>query len=130
MKLIHALPAVAALAFISTSALAAGDPAAGAKVFMKCRACHQIGPGAHNGVGPDLNGLDGRKAGSAAGYNYSDAMKSAGFTWDEKNFLEYIAAPKTKVPGNKMPFAGLPNETDRNNVWAYIAEFKADGSKK
>jgi cytochrome c len=130
MKLIHALPAAAALAFISSSALAAGDPAAGAKVFMKCRACHQIGPGAKNGVGPDMNGLDGRKAGTQAGYSYSDAMKNAGFTWDQKNFEEYITSPKAKVPGNKMPFAGLPNATDRENVWAYISEFKADGSKK
>ncbi|MCI4677628.1 cytochrome c family protein [Rhodoblastus acidophilus] len=130
MKLIHALPAAAALAFISSSALAAGDPAAGAKVFMKCRACHQIGPGAKNGVGPDMNGLDGRKVGTAAGYSYSEAMKNAGFTWDQKNFEEYITSPKAKVPGNKMPFAGLPNATDRENVWAYISEFKADGSKK
>jgi cytochrome c len=129
MKLIHALPAAAALAFIATSALAAGDPAAGEKVFMKCKVCHQIGPGAHNAVGPELNGLNGRKAGSAAGYAYSAAMKGAGFTWDEKTFLEYIANPRAKVPGNKMPFAGLPNEADRNNVWAYISQFKADGSK-
>jgi cytochrome c len=129
MKLIHVLPAAAALAFISTAALAAGDPAAGEKVFMKCKACHQIGPGAHNAVGPDLNGLNGRKAGTAAGYNYSTAMKDAGFTWDEKNFEEYIANPKAKVPGNKMPFAGLPADADRANVWAYISQFKADGSK-
>ena len=129
MKLIHVLPAAAALAFISTAALAAGDPAAGEKVFMKCKACHQIGAGAHNAVGPELNGLSGRAAGTAAGYNYSDAMKKAGFAWDEKNFEEYIANPKGKVPGNKMPFAGLPADADRANVWAYIAQFKADGSK-
>ena len=129
MKLIHALPAAAALAFISTSALAAGDPVAGEKVFLRCKACHQIGPGAKNAVGPEQNGLNGRVAGTAPGYNYSPAMKAAGFTWDEKNFLEYLAAPKTKVPGNKMPFAGLPNEADRQNVWAYISQFKADGSK-
>ncbi len=129
MKLIHVLPAAAALAFISTAALAAGDPAAGEKVFMKCKACHQIGAGAHNAVGPDLNGLNGRKAGTEAGYNYSAAMKGAGFNWDEANFLAYITNPKAKVPGNKMPFAGLPAEADRNNVWAYISQFKADGSK-
>jgi cytochrome c len=129
MKLIHALPAVAALAFISTSALAAGDPAAGEKVFMKCKACHQIGPGAHNAVGPELNGLNGRAAGSAAGYTYSAAMKGAGFNWDDANFAAYIANPKAKVPGNKMPFAGLPDAADGANVWAYISQFKADGSK-
>ena len=56
-------------------------------------------------------------------------MKGAGFAWDEKNFLEYIANPKTKVPNNKMPFAGLPNDADRANVWAYVSQFKEDGSK-
>ncbi|WP_298426836.1 cytochrome c family protein [Rhodoblastus sp.] len=129
MKLIQALSAAAALALASSTAFAAGDPAAGEKVFMKCKACHQIGPNAKNVVGPELNGLNGRKAGTAEGYSYSDAMKNAGFTWDEANFLAYIEAPKTKVPGNKMPFAGLPNDADRANVWAYISQFKADGSK-
>ncbi len=130
MKLIHALSAAAAFALVSSTAFAAGDPAAGAKVFNKCMACHKIGPGAKNGVGPDLNGLDGRKAGTEAGYTYSDAMKNSGITWNEASFKEYIAGPQKKVPGNKMPFAGLPNEADRDNIWAYISQFKADGSKK
>jgi cytochrome c len=129
MKLIHALSAAAALAFVSSSAIAAGDPEAGAKVFNKCRACHQVGPTAKNGVGPSLNGVAGRKSGAAEGYNYSEANKNSGLTWDEATFLEYIAGPQKKIPGTKMTFPGLPDEADRANVWAYLAQFKADGSK-
>ena len=128
MKLIHALSAAAVLA-LTSSAFAAGDPDAGAKVFNKCKACHQIGPGAKNVVGPELNGLSGRKTGSVEGYNYSDANKNSGITWDEATFLEYISGPQKKIPCTKMTFAGIPDETDRNNLWAYIAQFKADGSK-
>ena len=129
MKLIHVLSAAAALAFVSSSAIAAGDPEAGAKVFNKCRACHQVGPTAKNGVGPSLNGIAGRKSGSAEGYNYSEANKNSGLTWNEATFLEYIAGPQKKIPGTKMTFPGLPEEADRNNVWAYLSQFKADGSK-
>ena len=129
MKLIHALSAAAALALVSSSAFAAGDPEAGAKVFNKCRACHQVGPTAKNGVGPQLNGLNGRKTGAAEGYSYSDANKNSGLTWNEATFLEYIAGPQKKMPGTKMTFPGLPEEADRANVWAYLAQFKADGSK-
>jgi cytochrome c len=129
MKLIHALSAAAALAFVSSSAIAAGDPEAGAKVFNKCRACHQVGPTAKNGVGPELNGLAGRKTGAAEGYNYSDANKNSGLVWDEATFLEYIAGPQKKIPGTKMTFPGLADEADRANVWAFLAQFKADGSK-
>jgi cytochrome c len=129
MKLIHTLAAAAALALVSSSAFAAGDPEAGAKVFNKCKACHQIGPNAKNVVGPELNGLAGRKTGSVEGYNYSDANKNSGLTWDEATFLEYITAPQKKIPGTTMTFAGIPDETDRNNLWAYLSQFKADGSK-
>ncbi len=129
MKLIQALSAAAALALISSNAFAAGDPDAGAKVFNKCMACHKVGPGAKNGVGPELNGLNGRKTGAAEGYAYSDANKNSGLTWDEATFKEYIAAPQKKIPGTKMTFPGLPNEADRDNLWAYLSQFKADGSK-
>jgi len=129
MKLVHALSAAAVLALASSSAFAAGDPEAGQKVFTKCAACHKIGPGAKNGVGPALNGIAGRKSGQAEGYAYSDANKNSGLTWDEATFKDYITAPQKKVPGTKMTFPGLPNEADRDNIWAYISQFKADGSK-
>ena len=69
------------------------------------------------------------KAGSAEGYNYSEAMKGSGITWDEASFKEFIKNPKAKVPGTKMIFQGLTSEGDQDNVWAYLAQFKADGSK-
>ena len=92
--------------------------------------CHQIGEGAKNFVGPELNGLIGRKTGSAPGYNYSDANKNSGITWDEAALKEYLTNPKAKIPGTKMIFAGLPNESDRDDLFAYLAQFDADGKKK
>ena len=117
------------MVFTGTTASLAQDAAAGEKVFAVCKACHQIGPGAKNVVGPELNGLNGRHTGAVEGYNYSDANKNSGLTWDEATFLEYITAPQKKIPGTKMTFAGVPDETDRANLWAFLAQFKADGSK-
>ena len=88
--------------------------------FNKCLACHAIGEGAKNKVGPELNGLDGRKSGTAPGYNYSDANKNSGITWNEAPFKEYIKDPKAKIPGTKMAFAGIKNENEINNLWAYV----------
>ena len=121
-----------AVLLIGTTGLAhaAGDPAEGEKVFAKCKICHQIGEGAKNAVGPELNGVIGRKAGTAPGYNYSDANKSSGITWDEATFREYIKNPKAKIPGTKMIFAGLPKETDIDNLLAYLQQFSPDGKKK
>nr|WP_041778233.1 cytochrome c family protein [Beijerinckia indica] len=115
----------------ATAVLAAGDPEAGEKIFTtKCKVCHQIGPGAKNFVGPELNGLIGRKAGTSEGYTYSDAMKNSGLTWDEATFKDYIKNPKAKLPGIKMIFAGLPKESDQDNLTAYLATFDATGAKK
>ena len=105
------------------------DAAAGEKVFMKCRACHQVGETAKNGVGPQMNGLFGRKAGTVEGYNYSDANKNSGLTWDEATFREYIKNPRAKIPGTKMVFAGLTNETEIDNIVAYLKQFGPDGKK-
>jgi len=124
------LVAGAALAFLTGSALAAGDPAAGEKVFAKCKACHKVGEGATNLVGPELNGLDGRKAGAAAGFNYSDAMKGSGITWAEAPFTEFVKKPSAKVAGTKMVFPGLAADQDAADLWAYLAGFGADGKKK
>src|SRR5918993_6079172 len=99
-----------ALVAASAGAALAQDAAAGEKVFAQCRACHQIGPNAKNAVGPVLNGLFGRKAGTIEGYNYSPANKNSGLTWDEATFSEYIKDPKAKIPGTKMVYAGLKDE--------------------
>jgi cytochrome c len=112
------------------TAASAQDAAAGKKVFTKCAPCHSIGPGAKNKVGPEQNGLVGRKAGSVEGFNYSAAMKASGITWDEAALDEYIADPKKKVPGNKMLFPGVKDEAERSDLIAYLATFNADGSSK
>ena len=107
----------------------AQDVAAGEKVFLKCKACHQIGEGAKNAVGPVLNGVVGRKAGTYPGYSYSDANKNSGITWDEATLKEYLKNPRGKVPGTKMLFPGLTKESDIDNVIAYLKQFGPDGKK-
>jgi len=125
---LSALIIIASSAAVS-SALAQ-DAAAGKTSFNKCLACHAIGEGAKNKVGPELNGLDGRKSGSVEGYNYSDANKNSGITWNEAQFKEYIKDPKAKVPGTKMAFAGIKNEKEINDLWAYVSQFDKDGKTK
>lgn len=107
----------------------AQDAAAGEKVFVQCKACHQIGPTAKNGVGPELNGLFGRKAGSVEGYSYSAANKNSGITWDEATFREYIKNPKAKIPGTKMAFPGLKNPKQIDDIVAFLKQFDAAGKK-
>lgn len=101
----------------------AQDAAAGEKVFLQCRACHQVGDAAKNAVGPVLNGLFGRKAGMVEGYTYSPANKNSGLTWDEATFREYIKDPKAKVPGTKMIYAGLKEEKRIDDLVAYLHQF-------
>ena len=120
----------AALALVgSIGAAAAQDATLGEKVFLKCKACHQIGEGAKNAVGPVLNGVVGRKAGTYPDYTYSDANKNSGFTWDEATLTEYLKNPRAKVPGTKMIFPGLTKDDDIDNVIAYLKQFGADGKK-
>jgi cytochrome c len=108
----------------------AQDAAAGEKIFAQCRACHQVGPTARNLVGPKLNGLFGRKSGTIEGYNYSDANKNSGITWDEAVFAEYIKNPRGKIPGTKMIYAGLKDEQRIKDLTAYLKQFDASGNKK
>ena len=114
----------------SMGASAAQDAPAGEKVFAKCKVCHQIGEGAKNFVGPVLNGVVGRPAGTYPDYHYSDANKNSGIVWDEANFKEYIKDPKAKIPGTKMIFAGIKNEQEINDLWAYLKQFDAAGNIK
>ena len=122
--------AAAAAAAASAGAAAAADPAAGEQIFSKCRACHQIGESAHNMVGPVLNGIVGRKAGTYPDYSYSAANKNSGIVWGEATFKEYIKDPKAKIPGTKMMFAGIKNDDEANNLWAYLKQFDAEGNVK
>jgi cytochrome c len=106
------------------AAASAADAEAGKTVFNKCKACHQVGEGAKNAAGPNLNGIVGRAAGSVEGYQYSAKLKASGITWDEANLKEWVANPRKKVPGNKMVFPGLKDPVDVDNVVAYLATLK------
>jgi cytochrome c len=104
----------------SASAYAAGDPVKGEQVFKQCKICHQVGPTAKPGVGPVQNNVVGSKAGTRPGFNYSEAMKNSGLTWDEATLDKYLENPKAVVPGTKMVFVGLKNPQDRADVIAYL----------
>jgi cytochrome c len=118
------------ISMAGASSALAQDAAAGETSFKKCLPCHSIGEGAKNKVGPELNGLDGRKSGTVEGFSYSDANKNSGVTWNKEQFLDYIKDPKAKIPGTKMAFAGIRNEAEANALWAYISQFAMDGKKK
>ena len=125
---------LSALAVIASSATApaalAQDAAAGKTSFNKCLACHAVGEGAKNKVGPVLNGLDGRKSGTVEGYSYTEANKNSGITWNKDQFLEYIRDPKAKIPGTKMIFAGIKKENEAADLWAFLAQYDKDGKTK
>jgi cytochrome c len=113
---------VAAAALVAVPvAASAQDAEAGAAVFKKCAACHQIGPNAKNGLGPSLQCVVGKPAGHVEGYNYSDAVKNSGITWDDEHLLKWFEKDDAVIKGNKMIFpAGIKNEEDRVNLLAYI----------
>jgi cytochrome c len=125
-----ALIAVAVLSVAAAGNASAQDVEKGQNSFKKCMICHRIGPDAKNLVGPELNGLDGRKAGTVEGFNYSDANKNSGIVWNEASFKEYIKDPRAKVPGTKMMFAGIKNDEEVNDIWAYLKQFDAQGNTK
>lgn len=93
---------------------------AGRRVFAQCRSCHTIEENGPNRVGPNLHGLIGRQAGSKADFNYSPAMRAAGFAWDAAHLDTYLTNPSAAVPNNRMAFAGVRNETQRRDLIAYL----------
>lgn len=121
---------VAAAGLYAIGLAHAQDVASGEKIFLQCKACHQVGETAKNGVGPVLNGLLGRKAGTIEGFNYSPANKNSGITWDEATFRDYIKDPKAKIPGTKMVFPGLKDPKQIEDILAYLKQFDATGKKK
>ncbi|SLN57087.1 Cytochrome c2 [Roseivivax jejudonensis] len=120
-----ALPAGAALA------QDAGDPEAGERVFRKCQACHMVGDDAQNRVGPQLNDVIGRTAGTLDGFNYSDAMVAKGeegLVWNAETLQPYLENPRGYVEGTKMSFAGLRKEEERADVIAYLQQYSEEGA--
>ena len=111
----------------------AGDATKGANVFKKCMACHAVGEGAKNKVGPELNGVIGRTMGAVADFNYSTTLqehKTKGDVWSPEVLSAYLQNPRGYMPGIKMVFAGLPKDNDRADLIAYLSQFNADGTKK
>lgn len=115
-----------AIAFVAASQAADGNAQDGEDVFRKCQACHAVGPGAKNRVGPVLNDLFGRKPGTIEGFAYSAGNKKAGengLVWTEETLFKYLEDPRAFVPGTTMAFAGLKDEQDRRDVIAYLKQF-------
>lgn len=124
-----------ATVLVATAAMPAmaQDAAAGEKDFVVCRACHQIGPNAKNAVGPVLNGVVGRKAGTYPGYTYSKANAESGITWTPEELTPYLANPQKVVPHTKMVFAGFRGaDADKKikDVIAFLEQYGPDGQKK
>lgn len=117
----------------STAAARSADPASGQHAFKICTACHMVGPNAKNRIGPELNGVVGRKWGSADGFNYSEnltAGKDAGKVWDEAALNDYLEEPKRLAPQGKMAFAGVKDGAKREDIIAYLKQFDATGAIK
>lgn len=138
----HVFVAAAAL-LASLGTVFAQDAAKGEQAFNVCRPCHQVGPDAVNMLGPPLNGLDGRKAGSLPDFPYSAAMLEAGkagtpaskgpITWNQATFTQYIANPQAMIPKINMMFAGIsgPDRDQKiKDLWAFLSQFDADGNEK
>jgi cytochrome c2 len=111
-----------------SAAHAGGDPVAGSKQFLQCRACHTVGPTDRNGVGPNLNGVVGAKIASRAGYTYSPAMKAKGGEWTAPMLDAFLTRPMAAVPGTKMAFGGVANPKSRADLIAYLITLK--GAKR
>lgn len=121
------LAAAVVLGFGGAASAAEGNAEAGEDVYKKCRACHDVGENAKNKVGPILNGIVGRKAGTVEGFRYSPANVKAGeegLVWTEEELFKYLENPRAHMPGNRMAFAGLRDEQERRDVIAYLKKFQ------
>jgi cytochrome c len=116
--------AVAVIVGFATQASAqSGDPAKGQRVFnQQCRACHTLEKGGASTVGPNLHAVFGRKAGTAEGFTFSEAMVKSGIVWDDKTLAEYNRDPKGKVPGTKMVFNGVKQQGQLDDLMAYLKQ--------
>lgn len=116
---------------LATPTAFAGDMVRGKQIFSKCSGCHQVGEGAKNKIGPQLNGIFGRKAGSVDGFPYSKSMRraaSGGLVWHNDSLNAYIENPRVLISGTRMSFRGLKTTQDREDVLAYLRSFSDDPS--
>ncbi len=113
--------ALLAMALLSNP-VRAQDAAAGKIVFAQCAACHSLD--GSNGVGPSLRGIEGRKAGSFQGFHYSRALKATHYAWDAATLDAYIADPQAAIPGNVMPFSGIADKQQRDDLVAFLLTLK------
>ncbi len=132
--MIRVTAAIATLISFATfnTALAEGDAVKGKKAFKKCLACHAVGEKAKNKVGPQLNDLFGRTAGSIEKFKYSKAMKARGeegLVWNAETITEFLKKPKDFVPKTKMAFAGYKKDEDIVNVIAYLQQFSGEAAE-
>lgn len=107
-----------------------GDTIHGQQLFARCVACHTVGQGAGGRIGPVLNGVVGRQAGSLPNYAYSTAMKNSRLKWDTATLAHFLQGPMKAVPGTKMAFPGLADRKDQADIIAFLQQYRADGSKK
>ena len=119
MMIRQAMATAAALLLVIGAARADGDPKLGEKLFDECRACHAVERGAE-GIGPDLHGVFGRRAGALEAFRYSPALKRSAITWTPQALDAYIADPQKAVPANRMPYAGMPDARDRADLISYL----------
>jgi cytochrome c len=127
MQIFRTAALATVLACLALPVSAEGDPAKGEKVFRKCKACHAVGEGAKNKIGPQLNGIVGAEIASVEGFRYSDAFmekKAEGLVWDEETLDAYLAKPRDFIAKTKMSFAGLRKEEEREDVIAYLKQFE------
>ena len=123
MTMLKAAATAAFLVATTGNALSA-DVAHGKAIFQRCTICHRDAKDVGNGLGPNLFGIVGRKAGTIADFPYSPAMKNSGITWTTDKLNAYIEHPAAMVPGNRMAFAGIGDAGQRADVVAYLATLK------
>ena len=111
---------VLALLAAVNAAAAAGDAEAGRKAFGVCASCHQVGPSARSGFGPQLHGIVGRPAAATKDFSYSTALKNSGVVWNEETLRAFIRTPSKVVPGNKMRFYGIGDERKIDDLMAFL----------
>jgi len=105
--------------------LAAANPKRGQLLYMQCKACHDAEPGLPHKVGPNLNGVFGRTAGTAPGFKYTDAMVKSGVVWTQRTLDTFLKQPGAMIAGNGMAFPGVANDTDRASVIVYLQSISA-----